>query len=64
MLKKGITYIHEHVYIDLSKVKNTDDTLLNDKEGMIAEFKELKRKGVENIIEVTNIGMGRNMEYM
>ena len=43
MLKKGITYIHEHVYIDLSKVKNTDDTLLNDKEGMIEEFKELKR---------------------
>ena len=64
MLKKGITYIHEHMFIDLSKVKNTDDTCFDDKEGLIEELKDLKRKGVENIIEVTNIGMGRNMEYM
>lgn len=64
MLKKGITYIHEHVYIDLSGVKQDTDTHLNDKDSMIEELKELKSKGVENIVEVTNIGMGRNIEYM
>ena len=64
MLEKGITYIHEHIYIDLSKIKNSDDTLLDDKETMISELREIKEKGVRNIVEVTNIGMGRNMEYM
>ena len=64
MLKNGMTYIHEHVYIDLSEVKKEDDTLFNDKEGIIEEFKLLKQKGVENIVEVTNMGMGRNMQYM
>lgn len=63
-LVEGITYSHEHVTIDLSGVKKDDDCNLNCYEETLTEFKELKDKGVNNIIDVTNRGMGRNIEYM
>ncbi|MGL4676117.1 MAG: phosphotriesterase family protein [Brevinema sp.] len=59
----GITYMHEHVYIDLSHLK-TEDSRLDCLEQTIAEFKYLKQLGTENILEVTNIGMGRNLDFM
>ena len=31
---------------------------------MVAEFKQLKSLGVERIVDVTNIGMGRNIAYV
>lgn len=64
MLKEGFTLIHEHTTIDLSKVKGTDDTNLNCKEETIEEFKQLYDFGVRNIIDVTNCGMGRNVDYV
>lgn len=65
MLKDGLTLIHEHTTIDLSRIKNIDDTNLNCKEETIEEFKELYEKyGVRNIIDVTACGMGRNVEYV
>ncbi|MFM1536348.1 phosphotriesterase-related protein [Helcococcus ovis] len=64
MLKDGLTLIHEHITINLSKVKGTDDTNLNCKEETIKELKELYEYGVRNIIDVTNLGMGRNVEYV
>lgn len=63
-LLDGITYSHEHVTIDLSGVKNNEDCNLNDYEKTVEEFQELFSKGVRNIIDVTNRGMGRNVEYM
>lgn len=63
-LVEGITYTHEHVTIDLSGIKKDDDCNLNCYEETLTEFKELKSKGVNNIIDVTNRGMGRNIEYM
>lgn len=64
MLKNGMTLIHEHTTIDLSSIKNIDDTNLNCKEETINEFKELYKLGVRNIIDVTACGMGRNVEYI
>lgn len=64
MLKDGITLIHEHVTIDLSRIKNIDDTNLNCKNETIEEFKELYEFGVRNIIDVTAKGMGRNVDYV
>lgn len=64
MLKPGITYSHEHIAIDLSGVKNTDDTRLDCMDETVEEFKELYHKGVRNIIELTNRGMGRDVAYM
>ena len=63
MLQNGYTYMHEHVYIDLSSLK-TDDSKLDCMQETIDEFKKLKTLGVNNILEVTNIGMGRNISFM
>jgi len=63
-LLNGITYAHEHITIDLSGPKNDDDCKLDTMEETIKELKELKLKGVCNIIDVTNRGMGRNIEYL
>lgn len=63
MLKEGITLIHEHTRIDLSRIKG-DDTNLNCKEATIKEFSELYDYGVRNIVDVTNMGMGRDPEYV
>jgi phosphotriesterase-related protein len=62
-LLDGITYMHEHVTIDLSGVKKDLDCRLDTLEDTIEEFKELKKKGVANVLDVTNRGMGRNIDY-
>lgn len=64
MLKEGITLMHEHTRIDLSRIKGDDDTNLNCKEATIKEFSELFDYGVRNIVDVTNMGMGRDPEYV
>lgn len=64
MLKEGMTLIHEHTTIDLSRIKGIDDTNLNCKDETIKEFKELYDLGVRNIIDVTACGMGRNVDYV
>jgi phosphotriesterase-related protein len=64
MLKPGKTYSHEHIAIDLSGIKNTEDTRLDCMEETIKEFREIYEKGVRNIIELTNRGMGRNIDYI
>ena len=63
-MEKEIIYAHEHVTIDLSGIKKDKDCFLNNKAQSIEEFKELKKKGVSTIIDVTNRGMGRNTEYV
>lgn len=63
MLHDGITYMHEHVYIDLSCLKS-EDSCLDCMHDTIEEFKTLKNLGVVNILDVTNVGMGRNIPYM
>ena len=60
----GYTLMHEHVTIDLSGVKNDQDCHLDCYEETVKEFKKLYACGVRNIVEVTNIGMGRNIQYI
>ncbi len=60
----SLTLMHEHVYLDLSKVKNNDDCLLNCFDQTVAEFKQLKAFGVERVVDLTNIGIGRSIEYV
>lgn len=62
-MKNGITLMHEHVILDLSKYKN-DDCNFNDYESLLFEYKKLYDYGVRTIVDVTNIGMGRNIEYV
>ena len=64
MLKDGYTLMHEHVAIDLSGVKRDPDCRLNCFEETLEEWKELYRCGVRNVLEVTNMGMGRDVSYI
>lgn len=64
VLQKGITYMHEHTTIDLSRLKNIDDTNLNCYDETVAEYKKLYDKGVRNIVDVTNMDMRRNPMYV
>lgn len=64
MVNNGYTLMHEHVTIDLSGVKKDLDCRLDTKAETIDEFKTLYEMGVRNILEVTNLGMGRNVSYI
>ncbi|MGY0394551.1 phosphotriesterase [Fusobacterium sp.] len=61
---KDITYIHEHMTIDLSGIKNNIDCKLDEFEKTKKELLRLKELGVVRIVDVTNIGMGRNVEFI
>lgn len=63
-LPNGITYMHEHITIDLSGIKKDLDCRLDTMEETIEELKGLKTQGVSNIVDVTNRGMGRNVEFI
>ncbi|MCI1857515.1 MAG: TatD family hydrolase [Sporolactobacillus sp.] len=63
MLVPGIVYTHEHVPIDLSEVKHNEDCHLDDIDHVIEEFRDLYQKGVRNIVDMTNNGMGRDIPY-
>ena len=63
-MEKNYTYCHEHLYIDLSHIKNDSDTILNEKNKLIDEMKYLVTKGVKNLVEVTNRGMGRDINFL
>lgn len=61
---EGFTLMHEHLTIDLSTVKNDDDCRLDNFDETLKECKQLYAMGVRNILDVTNIGMGRNIAYI
>ena len=56
--------MHEHITIDLSGIKKDSDCKLDIMDDSIEEIRALKSFGVSNIIDVTNRGMGRNIEYI
>ena len=59
--KLGNTLCHEHIIIDLSKVRNDNDSKLDNIDDMIYELLLAKKLGVNSILEMTNIGMGRDV---
>lgn len=63
-LKKGYTLMHEHLTIDLAGVKKDEDCILDCYEETVSELKKLYDLGVRNIVDVTNIGIGRNTAYV
>lgn len=60
----GVCACHEHLYIDLSHVKKNDDTCLQDVEVVMEDLKSFRELGGKSIIEVTNDGMGRDVEKL
>ncbi len=57
-------YPHEHITIDLSGVKKNEDCRIDCFDVSADELRALRRRGVTRIIDVTNRGMGRNIEYI
>jgi phosphotriesterase-related protein len=57
----GVCACHEHLYVDLSRIKKDEDTRLQDIELVIDDLKHFKLHGGRSIIEVTNDGMGRDV---
>lgn len=60
----GCTLSHEHIIIDLTDVRGDLDSKLSNIDLMVAELKLSKEAGVDSIIEVTNIGMGRDVKKL
>ncbi|WP_276884995.1 phosphotriesterase family protein [Dubosiella newyorkensis] len=61
---EGYTLMHEHMHLDLSYVKHDPDTCLDCFEQTLKGLQELYAKGVRRILEVSNIGMGRDLAWI
>ncbi|SIQ19130.1 phosphotriesterase family protein [Halanaerobium kushneri] len=59
----GITMYHEHLTIDLSDQKKDLDARLGGEE-LVEDLKIVKKAGVKTIVELTNIGMGRDIDRL
>ena len=63
---KGVM-AHEHLAMDLSPIRGETTSILGNPEtlpAIIEELKTLKGLGVNTIVELTNIGMGRNPQLL
>lgn len=60
----GVCACHEHLYIDLSRIKHDEDTCLQDVKLVIADLTQFIERGGKAIVEVTNDGMGRDVHKL
>ncbi|WP_191555861.1 phosphotriesterase family protein [Metabacillus idriensis] len=60
----GVCACHEHLYVDLSRVKKNADTCLQDIELVIEDLESFAALGGKAIVEVTNDGMGRDVQQL
>ncbi|WP_226643162.1 phosphotriesterase [Mesobacillus subterraneus] len=60
----GICSVHEHLSIDLSRIKKDPDTILDDEPGMLEELRDFHQEGGRAMVEVTNDGMGRDVQRL
>lgn len=57
----GITMSHEHLCVDLSKVRNNTDSTFGYESEVIEEVEKAKSYGVKSFVEVSCNDMGRNV---
>lgn len=58
------TLSHEHLSIDFSPLKNDPDTKYEDHSEIINEFNYLKSKGLESVVDVSTLGMKRDLSFI
>ncbi|MDR0760584.1 MAG: phosphotriesterase-related protein [Treponema sp.] len=59
-----MTYMHEHLRVDLSKEKGDRDCLLDDFDAIGQELIGLAKRGLRRIVDVSCRGMGRDYDYL
>ena len=59
-----MTYMHEHLRIDLSQEKGDPDCLLDEFDHISEELCALAGKGLERIVDMSCRGMGRDYAYL
>lgn len=62
--KLGITMCHEHLVLDLSRVRGDNDSTFNDMDLIARELERMKAYGVESVIEVSCNDMGRDVKKL
>lgn len=60
----GVCACHEHLYVDLSRIKKNEDTCLQDTGLVLHDLKSFYAYGGRAVIEVTNDGMGRDVSKL
>jgi predicted metal-dependent phosphotriesterase family hydrolase len=60
----GICAAHEHLSIDLSRIKGDPDTILDDERGMLSELSFFYEAKGKSMVELTNDGMGRDVNRL
>jgi phosphotriesterase-related protein len=59
-----MTYMHEHLRIDLSREKGDDDCLLDSFDRISDELKALVPRGLTRMVDMSCRGMGRDYAYL
>lgn len=60
----GITMSHEHLILDLRKVRNDEESYILDIDEVLNEIAPLKKYGVQSFIELTTNDMGRDVKKL
>jgi len=60
----GITLMHEHLRLDLSKEKGDPDCLLDQYDLVCGELAALARRGLARVVDLSCRGMGRDYAYL
>ncbi|WP_300937861.1 phosphotriesterase family protein [Faecalibaculum rodentium] len=63
-LIQGATLMHEHMHLDLSRIKKDPDTCLDCTQETLEELRKLRKQGITRILDVTNTGMGRDHDLL
>lgn len=58
------TMIHEHLVLDLTGIRQDQDTILKNDKALEIEINRLQEHGCNTIVEVTNMGMGRDAQSL
>ncbi|QQO10915.1 phosphotriesterase family protein [Breznakiella homolactica] len=59
-----MTYMHEHVRIDLSREKGDPDCLLDEFDHIAGELRDLSSRGLRRMVDMSCRGMGRDYGYI
>ena len=60
----GVTMAHEHLSVDLGSVRGDEDSAFTASELLFSETKRLRDAGVDSVVEVSCIDMGRDVRAL